>query len=227
MRSPVLQPWTLTQPPETKPMSATLYYAVDPMCSWCWGFKPTWTALCKELPSTINVRNIMGGLAPDSDDPMPQDMQVYLQQTWQRIETTIPGTRFNFDFWTTNTPRRSTYPSCRAVLAARMQSREFENPMLLAIQTAYYLDAKNPSDIPVLIELAGTIGCDVEQFTNDIKSAEVNELLHTEMQFARTLGAQGFPSLIFESLNGSRHVLNIGFGDSTRILEQVESLIVG
>ncbi|MEF1187337.1 DsbA family protein, partial [Vibrio sinaloensis] len=24
---------------------AKLYYVYDPMCSWCWGYKPTWRAV--------------------------------------------------------------------------------------------------------------------------------------------------------------------------------------
>jgi len=41
---------------------------------------------------------VLGGLAPDSDQPMPEQMQRYLQQTWQRFQQVVPGTRFNFDF---------------------------------------------------------------------------------------------------------------------------------
>ena len=26
---------------------ATLYYVYDPMCSWCWGYKPTWDKVKK------------------------------------------------------------------------------------------------------------------------------------------------------------------------------------
>jgi len=70
---------------------------------------------------------------------MPESMQQGLQQTWKQIAEVIPGTEFNFAFWTDNAPRRSTWPSCRAVIAARRQSRDFERPMIKAIQRAYYL----------------------------------------------------------------------------------------
>ena len=48
-------------------MQANLYYAHDPMCSWCWAFRPTWKRIVKALPENLAVRRILGGLAPDSD----------------------------------------------------------------------------------------------------------------------------------------------------------------
>ena len=85
-----------------------LVYAHDPMCSWCWGFAPTFDRIKNELPDEIELVMLLGGLAPDSDQPMPQQMQQYLQQTWKTIEAQIPGTQFNHAFWTDCEPRRST-----------------------------------------------------------------------------------------------------------------------
>ncbi|MBL4606347.1 MAG: DsbA family protein [Pseudomonadales bacterium] len=64
---------------------ATLYYFHDPMCSWCWGFRPTWLKLQEHLPQNIKVEYVLGGLAADNDQPMPQDMREMLQGTWRQI----------------------------------------------------------------------------------------------------------------------------------------------
>ena len=55
-------------------MSSTLYYAHDPMCSWCWGFRPVWQSLRRQLPPAVRVVRLLGGLAPDNDEPMPEAM---------------------------------------------------------------------------------------------------------------------------------------------------------
>ena len=86
---------------------------------------------------------------------MAPQMREYLQQTWRRIQQRIPGSQFNFDFWTSCEPRRSTWPACRAVIAAREQGAENDERMTRAIQEAYYLRARNPSDEAVLVTLAG------------------------------------------------------------------------
>jgi len=72
-------------------MKTTLIYVHDPMCSWCWGFADVYEELLEQLPPEVEIRRLLGGLAPDSDVPMPESMQAMLQQTWQRIEMTIPG----------------------------------------------------------------------------------------------------------------------------------------
>ncbi len=176
--------------------STTLIYAHDPMCSWCWGFRPNYEKLLAQLPAEFNVSAVVGGLAADSDAPMPLEMQQYLQQTWQTIAQQIAGTQFNFEFWSgQNKPRRSTYPACRAVIAARLQGSHWDEKMTKAIQEAYYLQARNPSDNETLIAIAGELGMQQDEFANNLVSDEVARLLHKEIDFVRRIGVQGFPSL--------------------------------
>jgi len=173
-----------------------LIYIYDPMCSWCWGYRPTWLtlqqAIKEQLPS-IEVNYLLGGLAPDSDLPMPADMQHFLQQTWKKIENQL-GTKFNFDFWQDCQPRRSTYPACRACLIAREYGLEKE--MYFAIQEAYYLQAKNPSDDSTLIAVAGGLGIDEALFSEQLKAVTTQQNLLKEIELAHSLPIRGFPSLV-------------------------------
>jgi putative protein-disulfide isomerase len=179
----------------------TLFYIHDPMCSWCWGFNKTWSTLRQTLENDgITVTYVVGGLAPDSDQPMPADLQNMLQSTWSRIEKTIPGTQFNHDFWSTCKPRRSTYPACRAVIAAKQVSLEYEAAMIFEIQKAYYLHAKNPSNEYTLIECAKNIGIEPSEFEASLKSEAVQKAFEQDIliyhQLARKTGVSGFPSLV-------------------------------
>lgn len=199
-------------------MATTLYYVHDPMCSWCWGFRPTLNTVLQNLPSDIRVIKLLGGLAPDTDEPMPNDMRERLQQTWQLIEQTIPGTHFNFDFWKNNTPRRATYPACRAVLAAREQNRDEE--MLAAIQTAYYQQARNPADETTLTELACEIGLDGDAFTQALNSERTQQQLDKEMTLASAIGVESYPSLVLE-VNDSRWPVPVDYTNADNILANI------
>ncbi|QYJ86950.1 DsbA family protein [Shewanella mesophila] len=176
-----------------------LYYVYDPMCSWCWGFKPIWEKIERALSGEMKIVYLLGGLAPDSDQPMPATMQQQIAAHWHRIENLL-GTEFNHEFWTTNTPRRSTYPACRAILAARAQ--QAESQMLTAIQQAYYLQARNPSDNQVLIESANQLGLDAAKFTSDLLDETTEQTLLAEIQFARSIGGNSFPSLFVHTTAG-------------------------
>jgi len=176
-----------------------LYYVHDPMCSWCWAFVPTWAKIKQALQDRLEIRYVLGGLAPDSTEIMPEEMRNTISGYWKNIEVRVPGTQFNYDFWTECEPKRSTYPSCRAVIAARKQKPEAELAMIRAIQEGYYLQAKNPSDADILIQLSQDLGLDPVQFAEDLASEETNETLHKDMSFGASIGAQGFPSLVLQT----------------------------
>ena len=178
-------------------MKKILYYAHDPMCSWCWAFRPSMDELIEKLPKEINVIRLLGGLAPDSDIPMPDNIREYVLENWRAIEKKVPKTKFNYNFWKECAPRRSTYPACRAVIAARKQKKIFDKEMTLAIQKAYYLNARNPSDYETLIELAEEIGADKNKFSEDVISSETDRILKEEIQQCKKLDLNSLPSLLF------------------------------
>jgi len=177
------------------------------------------------LPDNVKTQYVLGGLAPDSHEPMPVSMQHMLQQTWQRIETTIPGTKFNYDFWQLNKPRRSTYPSCRAVIAAKAQNDQFEEPMISAIQHAYYLNAQNPSDDDVLIALAKGIGCDATQFKESLNSEETHRELRNHLMLASKIGARGFPSLFIATEVENAQPVALDHNNAQTTIDHINAII--
>lgn len=201
-----------------------LIYVHDPMCSWCWGFRPTLQRLRSRLPDGIAFRHLLGGLAPDSEQPMPLEMRKQLQDTWQRIQQRIPGTEFNFAFWADCKPRRSTYPACRAVLAARALGRDYEEAMILAVQQAYYTRAMNPSDAATLLQLADEIGLQRSAFAHLLTGEATCRQLEREISEARTLGANSFPSLLLES-DDTYQAIAVDYTDADPMLDTIESLI--
>jgi len=218
------------------PSNVTLFYIHDPMCSWCWGFRPVWQQLEEQLRDTVNIVYIVGGLASDSDQPMPIGMQQALEATWRRIQQQIPSVQFNYDFWrpASNTqPRRSTYLSCRAVLAAKIQDPKLEQAMILGIQRAYYLNAKNPSNIDVLTDVATSIGLQPEQFRHDMASQTVEMQLQEQLQLARRLSSQGFPSLVLseggnnegENKGNRLHAIPLDYNNSHTMQQAIVNII--
>lgn len=205
-------------------LAITLYYVHDPMCSWCWALRPQWQHLMKQLPRGIQVVKLLGGLAPDTDEPMPQEMRERLQATWRRIEQSVPGIRFNFDFWRTTTPRRATWAACRAILAARAQGEGYDEAMLEAIQQAYYRQARNPSDDDTLIALARELGLDVETFRRALHAPATQEQLAQEMAQAQALGVDSYPSLVL-AVNGSHWPVPIDYTSAGNMLETIDWLL--
>jgi len=199
-----------------------LIYVYDPLCSWCYGFRPTWQAIRAGLPEKISVETRLGGLAPDDDQPMPAHMSLKLAQTWRQIEKqcSVP---FDHSYWDqVPNPPRTTYIAGRAVRAAEQLGID-EWQMVHAIQDAYYTQARNVWQAKVLTQIASQMGVNAEQFAALLNSdalraqheAEVNETYH--------MGVQGYPSLVFDD-GQQLGLLPINYGDPGYTLGVLESL---
>ncbi len=201
----------------------TLYYVHDPMCSWCWGFRPVWQEICQKLPADIHLKYLLGGLAPDSNEPMPPAMQQDITGYWRNVQQRIPNTKFNFDFWKQCEPRRSSYPACRAVIATRKQRPDLEHTMIEAIQKAYYLQADNPSNDDTLIKLAVNLGLDKNKFSEDLNTKSTQDELLKEIQFSQSIGAQGFPCMVLEK-EGHYQLVPLDYNNAQTTLDFIQQL---
>jgi putative protein-disulfide isomerase len=170
----------------------------------------------KNLPSGMTLVHVLGGLAPDTEEPMPEAMREKLKDIWRTIQVKVPGTEFNFRYWEVCTPRRSTYRACRAVIAAGGQGPA----MIEAIQRAYYLEARNPSDQSTLIDLARELGIDAETFAHDLDHPDTQAELERQIALTQAYGVKGFPTLLLET-SDNRTFIDINPNDPQYILNQM------
>ena len=159
----------------------------------------------------------MGGLAPDSNEPMDTNTKNYIQSAWRSVADRT-GAKFNHQFWAVCQPRRSTYPACRAVITAGLQLNGSREQYYEALQRAYFLDARNPSDHETLISLAKEIGLDPVQFQEDLDSPVVQQIFRGELNQVISLGVSGFPTVIWIQQDATSEnrleVLSTGYTDA-------------
>lgn len=201
-------------------ITSTLYYIYDPMCAWCYAFAPTFEEVKKSLPKNTKIEYVPGGLAPHSNEPMPQEMRNKIETIWYQIEEVV-GIKFNHDFWTKCAPRRSTYLSCQATLAAKKQNKEEE--MIRAIQEAYYQRAMNPSDEETLFQLAKELNLDEKQFKKDIYDKSIIEEFEQMMNLRRRFRLNSFPSLAVK-YKKEVYPINITYNEAKKIIAQIENI---
>ncbi|NTS78770.1 DsbA family protein [Catenovulum sp. SM1970] len=188
-----------------------LVYVMDPMCAWCYAFAPELAAFLSEN-SQLELDLIMGGLAPDTQEPMPQEMRETIAGYWHQIEAKTQ-IKFNHKYWQMNTPYRSTYLACRAVIAASHMIEDGARLMIEAIQTAYYQQAKNPSLTDTLCDCASTIEIDVNQFNQHLTSQHTQAEFIQHLAISQQFGVTGFPALFY--INDDKYVLPLTLGFCT------------
>ena len=115
-------------------------------------------------------------------------------------------------------PRRSTYPACRAVITAGLQLNGSRERYYEALQRAYFLDARNPSNYETLISLSKEIGLDPLQFQEDLDSSVVQKTFREELNQVYSLGISGFPTVFWhqwDATDGNRlEMLSSGYTDT-------------
>jgi putative protein-disulfide isomerase len=192
---------------DQKPIG-TLRYFGDPMCSWCWGFKPVLEQVDREYPELERV-TVMGGLRGESDQPMSDELAQLVQNAWLRIEGAT-GQPFNHELWRRHRPLATTLPACRAVLAARLLGPEHLWPFMVGMFQAYFTRALDPTQRETYLDVAGRVGLDLPTFEAKLDSAEVEAALQEDLQITRRFGITGFPSVVL-TLDGSHYLVSPGY----------------
>ena len=201
-------------------------YVMDPMCAWCYGFEPELESFLLSIESPENnpsVTWVMGGLAPDNDVPMDDELKETIASYWHQIENKTSVT-FNHDYWGNNTPYRSTYKACRAVIAAERLKPESSQNMVKAIQSAYYQQARNPSLNDTLIACGDAIGLNVAEFEREFKSQETEQKFQEQLGLVRHLQVGGFPALFFIDSQNRLYPLTHGYCQASHLAQRFNQI---
>lgn len=200
-----------------------LVYVHDPMCSWCYGFQPTWRQLKGLIPRRLSVVSLLGGLAGDSVQPMPLEMVEYLERMWVQIHNEC-GVKFNHDYWRQEPlPPRTTFIACRGVITAEKIAGRGE-VFTERIQDAYYKNAANVWDSDVLANLAEDIGFCREAFLEMLNSQDVHDVHNEQRAMANRLGVEGYPSLILIHRQLG-YPISIRHGGAQKMWQEIASIL--
>ena len=211
--------------PETIEPVGTLRYFGDPMCSWCWGFKPVLEQVDREYPELKRI-TVMGGLRGESEQPMSDELMAMVRGAWMRIEEAT-GQPFNHDLWREHRPLATTLPACRAVLTARSMAPEKEWAFMVGMFNAYFTRALDPTRRETYLDVAGSVDLELETFERQLDSEQVEKLLQQDLQTTRSFGVTGFPSVVlsirdsnylvspgYQPIEGMRRAINAAYEDS-------------
>jgi putative protein-disulfide isomerase len=186
----------------------TLYYFGDPMCSWCWGFKPVLEQIDVEYPELRRI-TIMGGLRGGEAVRMDDQLAGMIQNAWQRIEEAT-GQPFNHEFWEHHRPLATTWPACRAVLTAKELDPTRQWPFMVGMFEAYFTKALDPSSRDTHLAVAKANGFDPDHFGALLDSPKIDEALTRDLQITQRYGVTGFPTVVL-SVGKDNYLISPGY----------------
>ncbi|MCB1169371.1 MAG: DsbA family protein [Leptospiraceae bacterium] len=206
------------------PQEAVLYVG-DPMCSWCYGFNPVLSKVEEVYGDRIPVKAVMGGLRPgELAEPLDERLSRFLRHHWKQVEEAT-GQPFGYEFLDREGFVYDTEPACRAVVAFRnfLPSREFS--FFSDLQSAFYRDGKDPTDVRTFQELAETYDLDGQKYLEFFGSDEARYQTSLDFQLGRAVGVTGFPALVH--LKDQRAmVISYGYTPFLQIQEVMDTLVL-
>lgn len=187
-----------------------LHYIYDPFCGWCYAAAPLARAARQVLAVAAHGGGMMVGRNRQAVTPQLRD---YVMPHDRRIAQ-LTGQPFG-DAYFNGLLRDEgaifdSAPPIAAVLAAdSLGGRGLE--LLGRLQTAHYVEGRRIAELPVLVELASTVGLDrtafaaaMEATQGDVTSAHIQETRHLMPE----TGVSGFPGFVLERA-GRFEVLDI------------------
>ncbi len=183
---------------------ATLIYVGDPMCSWCYGFTPEIENICKKFESQIEIQMIMGGLNTKQNLPLNAEMKASLKEHWEEIALST-GQPFKFNILEKKGFIYNTEPACRAVVTVREIDSTKAFAMFKALQSAFYSDNVDITQMDELANVAQILGIKKEDFISKYIQEDLKTKTKEDISRAERNGIDGFPALIL--LHGAKVIV--------------------
>jgi predicted DsbA family dithiol-disulfide isomerase len=183
-----------------------IVYFTDPVCSACWGIEPQLRKLKLEYGDYINFEYHMGGLVPSWKGfssrhiTKPSDVAHHWDVVSEYYEMPIDG-----DVWLED-PLESSYPPSIAFIAAKIQEDGKAEKFLRRIREMVFIEKKNITKWEHLVQAALDTKLDIEKFKQDY-DGETKKLFEVDLNFAKSKGVRGFPTLFFVNDAGKQERL--------------------
>lgn len=189
-----------------------LIFVADPMCSWCWGFAPTISAIRRDFGNVLDISLVVGGLRPGTVEPMTEAMKGEIRNHWEHVND-ASGQPFDFTFFDRDGFVYDTEPGCRAAVSVRHLKPEAALDFVEALHRSFYAENKDIKDVDVLSELAAAAGLDPEQFRQYFESEEAKKKTANDFHYAQSLGVTGFPTIVARdhAADGQYAYLTVGY----------------
>ncbi len=196
-----------------------IIFVADPMCSWCWGFKPVMESLIADLSGSIKLSLLLGGLRSEGDQVWDDEFKVFLHNHWTHVKE-----KTDQDFNTALLEREefvyNTEPSCRAVITVRELDKTKQFSFLTALQEAFYLRGEDITQDDIIARIAEQEGIDKESFLRLFRTQAMKDKTKADSYKARSMGANVFPSLVIIDEEGHLCVIK-GYRDYDEIKKLV------
>lgn len=192
--------------------SERLLYGFDPLCGWCFAFRPSMRAV-REAYAALPITLMCGGLVVgERVRPLAQDRD-YLIQGLAAVQRTT-GVRASEAFFSGVLAEGSyvsnSEPLCRAITVVEQLAAQQAYDFADSITHAFYERGLAPDAPDLLAELAAAQGVDAATFLQHWHSDAARIATQERFREAQQQGFVSYPTLVYER-DGQRLLVGRGY----------------
>lgn len=205
-----------------------LVFGTDPLCGWCFAFRPAMHALTEAHPD-LPVRVIYGGLVLGERVQPIAAMRGYLTAGLEEVRQragVVAGEAFYQGLLTDGRYISNSEPPCRAIWTVQQLAPERAYAFADALPEAFYVRGLALDEPQVLADLAARHGVDPAAFLRLWETREAQEGTRRAFAQARADGIGVYPTLMYRH-GQNIQVVTSGWIPPTELLARVAALRQG
>lgn len=193
-------------------MKTKIYYVMDTMCGWCYGFSDVITKIQEKYKEVYDFSVLPGGMWIDENVKVINDsLGTYIKGHNAKIEE-LTGKKFG-EGYNKNVLENSdivldSFPGAKAIVLIQRLKKDATFSFLKKIQEAFFIEGKDTNNLETYIEIAESFGISKEEFEKEFVSEALEDETLKYFNMVAAMGALSFPTVIMVE------------GDKGRIISQ-------
>lgn len=181
-------------------MNTKIYYIMDTMCGWCYGFSDAITRIQEKYKEVYDFSILPGGMWVGNDAKiMNNSLGNYIKQHNVRIEQ-LTGKRFgegfNKNILESTDIVLDSLPGAKAIVLVQKLKKDVAFSFLKSLQNAFFVEGKDMNDLQTYIKIAESFNISKEEFTKEFQSEELTQETLKHFDMAASIGAVSFPTVV-------------------------------
>jgi len=181
-------------------MKTKIYYVMDTMCGWCYGFSDVINQVHEKYKSDFDFTIVPAGMWIGENVKIMNDNLSHFIKTHNTTLTKLTGKKFGDEFekniLQNNGVILDSLPGAKAVVAMQTLNKEKTFEYVRAIQNAFYVHGKDTNDWRLYADLANNFGVSKEIFEQEYFSDQHSTKVRDCFVLAEQLGVASYPSVI-------------------------------
>ena len=181
-------------------MKTKIYYVMDTMCGWCYGFSGVITEIQEKYKDVYDFNILPGGMwTLDNVKTMNNKLGDYIKGhnvSVERLTGKKFGEGFNKNILESTSIVLDSFPGSKALAVIQKIKGEVAFSFVKKVQEAFFVEGKNMNDLEVYAEIAENFNISREEFEKEFLSEALTQETFKYFDMVASMGIASYPTVI-------------------------------